>query len=210
MAPRTYTETVIGFDAREQFLASGEFWPPDRRRTYLLRPEVERPLSVDALVWPSVFHELPVPDCGGVAADLWDDLDEMRAALAERPPVAHRVVAVSWITDDATAKGGPRRSPRDAMPCALGAEWELLGHDVADGGCLSGLSNCGYSALERAELAPRWAPPAQRGPPARDGRRRLRVPAPRRHARLGARAVLRLRAARAPAVGSVGAAPHGT
>jgi hypothetical protein len=158
MAPRTYTEAVIGFDAREQFLASGEFWPPDRRRTYLLRPEVERPLSVDALVWPSVFHELPVPDCGGVAADLWDDLDEMRAALAERPPVAHRVVAVSWITDDATAKGGPRRSPRDAMPCALGAEWELLGHDVADGGCLSGLSNCGYSALERAELAPRWAP----------------------------------------------------
>lgn len=158
MAARTYTETVIGFDAREQYLRPGEYWTPGRRREFLLRPDVERPLSVDALVWPSVFHALPVPDCGGVVADLWDDLDEMRAALAERPLPPHRIVAISWLTDDPAAKGGPRRSPRGAIPCALGPEWELLGHDVADGRCISGLSSGGYSGLERAELGPAWTP----------------------------------------------------
>lgn len=158
MALHTYTETVIGFDAREAYVPPDAYWPAARRRSFLLRDDVSRPLSVDALVWPSVFHELPVPDCGRVPWDLWDDLDEMRAALADRPALAHRIVAVSWITDDATARGGPRRGHRDAIPCALGAEWELLGYDVADAECVSGLSDSGYSELERVSLAPAWAP----------------------------------------------------
>jgi hypothetical protein len=158
MAARKLSEMVIGFDARETFVEPSKAWTPRRRREFLLREDVAKPLSVDALAWPSVFHELPVPECGGVVADLWDDLDEMRAALAERKPPAHRIVAVSWLTDDPDAKGGPHRSARDAMPCDLGPEWELLGYDVADGGCISGLSSCGYSPFERAELAPAWGP----------------------------------------------------
>jgi hypothetical protein len=156
MTSPTYTETVLGFDAREDFLAPGESWSAARRRTYLLRDDVVKPLSVDALVWPSVLHALPVPDCGGVVADLWSDLADLRAALAERPAVAHRIVAVSWITDDATAKGGPRCGHPSAA--TLGPEWELLGYDVADGGCTSGLSGCGYTELERVRLAPEWGP----------------------------------------------------
>lgn len=156
MTSLAYAETVLGFDAREDFLAPGESWSAERRRTYLLRDDVVKPLSVDALVWPSVLHELPVPDCGGVVADLWNDLADLRAALAERPTVAHRIVAVSWISDDAAAKGGPPH--RDPSPATLGPEWELLGYDVADGGCISGLSNCGYTELERARLLPEWGP----------------------------------------------------
>ncbi len=156
MTSPAYAETVIGFDAREDYLAPGESWSGERRRTYLLREDVAKPLSVDALAWPSVLHELPIPGCGGVVADLWDDLADLQARLAERPPVPHRIVAVSWITDDATAKGGPHRG--QPSPSALGPEWELLGYDVADGGCISGLSDCGYSELERARLAPEWGP----------------------------------------------------
>jgi hypothetical protein len=158
MATRKWTEAVIGFDAREVFVDPAKAWTPERRRDHLLRSDVAKPLSVDALVWPSVFHELPVYGSGGIVADLWDDLGEMRAALAERRPPAHRIVAVSWLTDDPGAKGGPRHGTREATPRDLGAEWELLGYDVADGGCLSGLSNCAYSPFERAELAPAWGP----------------------------------------------------
>jgi hypothetical protein len=158
MAARKTRERVLGFDARETFVDPAKAWTPARRREVLLRGDVAKPLSVDALVWPSVFHELPIPGCGGVAADLWDDLDEMRAALAERREPAHRIVAVSWLSDDPFGKGGPRHGPRDALPCDLGPEWELLGYDVADGSCVSGLSSCGYSPFERAELAPSWGP----------------------------------------------------
>jgi len=45
----------MGFDAREM-TSPARAWHADRRELYLLRPEVERPLSVDALVWPSVFE----------------------------------------------------------------------------------------------------------------------------------------------------------
>jgi hypothetical protein len=35
--------------------------------------------------------------------------------------------------------------------------WQFLGFDIADGGFISGLSNCGYEDAERDGLAAEWA-----------------------------------------------------
>jgi len=50
-------KVLLGFDAREA-ISPVRDWDAARRELYLLRPEVTRPLSVDALVWPSVFERL--------------------------------------------------------------------------------------------------------------------------------------------------------
>lgn len=49
-APDTPT-VLLGFDAREMIPPSA--WNGGRRELFLLRPDVERPLSVDTAVWPN-------------------------------------------------------------------------------------------------------------------------------------------------------------
>src|SRR2546423_9114008 len=82
-------ERVLGFDARA---LSGYRVVP---RTGLLRTDVARPLSVDAAIWPSIFHvsdsvdgllgfdALPRGDWTGWDGILWDRLDELKTQFAE-------------------------------------------------------------------------------------------------------------------------------
>ena len=79
-------EMLLGFDART-FPAPP--WDDRRRRAYLLRHDVGRPLSVDPGAWPSVFASgtdaddgIAVPAWVGPTAALWERLDRMRACLA--------------------------------------------------------------------------------------------------------------------------------
>jgi hypothetical protein len=171
-------ERLIGFDVRELLPDPEQLWDRARRETYLLRREVRRPLSVDAMVWPSAFDTgqgvgLPEPErvrlrLAGVPASpwigpnagLWDDLERMLRHLDGYPAVAqpHAVVAVTWCSDDGFARGGlggPYLT--ETTPAALGPDWHLLGYDVADGSLVSGLANCGYSPAEAASLGWRWA-----------------------------------------------------
>ena len=52
-----YKLEMIGFDARELWLDSDSQWDKNTHNTFLLRREVLKPLSVDRLVWYSVFTE---------------------------------------------------------------------------------------------------------------------------------------------------------
>ena len=48
---------LIRFDvraAKQQYLDSR--WDRDARKQFLLLPDIEWPLSVDSMVWPSVFY----------------------------------------------------------------------------------------------------------------------------------------------------------
>jgi hypothetical protein len=59
-----------GADVREPVDLPDDDWVQDRRETYLLRPDVSRPLSVDATVWGRA---------GGTGAQTFE------SPLAERP-----------------------------------------------------------------------------------------------------------------------------
>src|SRR5687768_10730774 len=155
---------VMGFDARVMGPARPP-WPAERRALYLLRTDVLTPSSTDRLVWPSLFDLDGAPEppaWTGANATVWDDFDRLREFVAERwprPVPSHAMVAVTWVSDRGFANAvasAPYREP--TKPAAISPTWSFLGFDVADGGLLSGLTNCGYDADEVAALRARWAP----------------------------------------------------
>ena len=159
--------TLLGYDCRERWCPRARLWPAERVQKFLLRTDVEKPLSTDVFVWPSVFQDqqlglleledlrlgptgLPTPSLHGWVQDLWQDLSAVRGALA--PLIGQRfdVIAV-------TASAPWHDDVPECVPATLDDEWALLGFDVVDGWLLSGLTNCGYSHDEIETLRSRWA-----------------------------------------------------
>jgi len=153
--PLHVEEALLGFDAREVSLPP---WDASRRDLYLLRRDVQKPLSVDSTVWPSLFP-VDLPEWRGPNQGLWDDLSRLRASLGQRSSQAHWTVAVSWVSIDGFSKPSPSAGPyREPMtPPAIDPAWRRLGFDVADAGLTSGLTNCGYLQTEVAGLRASWA-----------------------------------------------------
>jgi hypothetical protein len=163
-------EALLGFDIRELWIEPDRLWDQPRRNTFLLQPAVQKPLSVDPLVWTSFFDTgqglgLPAserqrlrlagrrtPAWIGPSGLLWSDLSSMMVFYsAERDRIQkHVVLAVGWVSDaefsDAGAFG-PHRSP--TQPAVRDPGWRRLGYDVADGSLLSGLMNCALREEEQ-------------------------------------------------------------
>lgn len=172
-------EKLIGFDVRKMWFRMEELWDSTRRSTYLLRSDCLAVLSVDSLVWPSVFarhiggiskeqlvslgYDGPAlrEDWIGPNRPLWADLDALKTELtAYRASVRGPV----WIIAETVLVTGSdaQLSPfgpylEDTSPASLSLEWQLIGYDVADAGQISGLSNCGYSPEERETLSQKWS-----------------------------------------------------
>lgn len=174
-----YRHRLLGFDARERFVPSPRLYPAGRRREQLWRTAVEKPLSVDVCVWPTVFQNetverrLSLFDLGlglvgaqrpmwtGPFQDLWVSLPELDAQLAivgkdMRGPAD--VVAISvdehWrypLWDRPLSEGEP------AEPAGLDDEWRLLGFDVADGFLTSALMNGSFDEGARVRLRSMFA-----------------------------------------------------
>ncbi|HEX2116543.1 MAG TPA: hypothetical protein VHM01_19220 [Alphaproteobacteria bacterium] len=166
--------TPLGLDARlpaAQYLARE--WTAQRRELFLLRPDIEQPLSVDRLVWPSLFRfpgdyvdaeraASPAAEglsFGEVALRLWRDRRRLESALNGPGGATASAVRIDLLTE-------PGDRADDAWqilnvvpePLLDGSEiWPLAGHDVADASLLSGLMNCGYSQPERKALRPVWS-----------------------------------------------------
>jgi hypothetical protein len=74
------------------------------------------------------------------------------------------LVAVGWLSrlgfrdtgDAGPYPTGPYLVP--AEPAQPERSWNQLGYDVADGGRISGLTNCGYTPEECDRLGEEWAP----------------------------------------------------
>jgi hypothetical protein len=172
---------LLEFDvraAREQYLERS--WLSGARARYLLRPEIEWPLSVDALVWPSVFFARDFrnppferhstievdPDVYGMD---WLDLERMRDYYdAHRALAPNGIVVAIELLSEKTAHG--QYIPYEiegSIQCAIYLEQTnpertpegstLLGYDVADAGRISGLTNCEYTEEEIRDLPPVWA-----------------------------------------------------
>jgi hypothetical protein len=131
--------TLYGFDARTPIGLPDPAWTAERRAQYLLRPEIERPLSVDPRVWPGA---LPAGLTDGAAPDYWADLAALRQECVARGLDEDAATLVAL-----TVSGSNNQALALLVPCApadIDPAWQPLGWDVADNGLVSGLSNCGY------------------------------------------------------------------
>jgi hypothetical protein len=160
---------LLGYDVRERWCDRRRLWPEQRVQRFLLRTDIDKPLSTDVMVWPTVFADAqldwldlgdarigsvgaPAPAFHGFVQDLWRDLAELERHVPQDLP-AHDVIAIT--STDATHPDMPSCSP-----ATLDDHWILRGYDIADSGLLSGLSNCGFLAHEAedaARLRTQWA-----------------------------------------------------
>ena len=153
-------ELLIGFDAREMWLAFDSTWPAGRKETYLLRDDVEKPFSTDIMVWQSVLEadELERPAWIGPVQEMWDSLERLKAFLAaewKQPIKPYHLIAVTRFVDSYTKS--EMQQLYQIQPPERYPAWTLLGYDVSDQWLLSGLLNCGYWPDEIEALRERWA-----------------------------------------------------
>jgi hypothetical protein len=175
-------QRIVRFDVR---LDKGDYvdtrWDKEQRNTYLLRPDVDWPLSIDPLVWPSVFYSKiflgtthhnygtievdPSVDDG----DYWLNLEQMmehyrrnKKPGSQGVPICTQLFSENPIDGDRIAYtiGGGIGCVMllgDTVPREPPAGVEFLGFDVADATQLSALSNCNYTQGERQRLQSKWA-----------------------------------------------------
>ena len=173
----------VGYDIRlcaDAYLP--RFWSTDRRDRFLLRPEIDWPLSFDPTVWPSVFSSPDEVQAPGIEdwwperpptivaqpvnkrydafIDLWPDLDEMLAAFRKHAsPGACGVPIAVEMVGDATPESGIAPWANVDTEVAVQSRpgnWTFLGYDACDFGWVSGLGNCGGKPDEMQRLRADW------------------------------------------------------
>jgi len=159
----------MGYDARDYSNNFSEHWPDERRNGFLYRIDVLKVLSVDTVVWPSIFTDLREPLPAHLESlalgDLWAREQALGKAVrlkAERGPLpAFRTIRVTLAWDGA----GTRHPASSALANLVeapsqGDDWQFLGFDVADAYLLSALTNCGFlPGKDNVEAMRReWAP----------------------------------------------------
>jgi hypothetical protein len=157
-------------------------WDAVARARFLLRQDIQWPLSVDPLVWPSVFFSEifkrpELESCSTIEVDpaidggkYWLRLDAMRTHYDSHRALAPGGVFIGVELLSEKEEDGRRISYvlADGIQAAVWLEQTvpdrppdgstLLGYDVADASLISGLSNCEYTEEETSTLAPVWGP----------------------------------------------------
>lgn len=174
-------QRLISFDVRlnkNDYVRT--FWDDDHRKRFLLRSDIEWPLSVDPLVWPSVFFSKIFRDAtklsyGSIEVDpatdggeYWLSLEAMRAHYEAHKLPSTNGVFVSIQLFSEKPLGGNIISYVDgkgiqcglslghATPSEPPLRSEIIGYDVADASRISGLMNCEYTPDEKQRLEPVW------------------------------------------------------
>jgi hypothetical protein len=160
-------ERVVGYDARAMWPGAGAAWDAARREAFLLRTDVEKPLSTDTIVWPSVFDlegSRPRPAYTGYQ-DLWNSLAELELFLSGVEGLQTRPYSIIAVTLPPFPCDAGELERWDfelgaTNPSTHEEAWPLLGYDVSDRWLLSGLSNCGFlPGLDDVKaLRDEWAP----------------------------------------------------
>jgi hypothetical protein len=173
---------LMRFDVRlpKEDYAS-EFWDKEYRDRFLLEPDIEWPISVDPLVWPSIFFSKIFRDAtklsyGSIEVDpsidngeYWLNLEQMKHHYAaNKLPNSKGVFVCIHLFSEAPLDGFSvpylqngiqcgfelhDTTPREAPKDAV-----LLGYDVADASWISGLTNCSYTPEDKERLSSRWLP----------------------------------------------------
>jgi len=158
-------QLLLGFDAREMWIKYNTAWPQERRNLYLLRTDIDKPLSTDPIVWPSILNpdfSREIPSYVG-HLDLAANLQHLRTYLishGDKVKVPYWMIGISVLLSEMTLEERHAWNERavPTIPQVPEESWSLLGYDVSDTYFLSGLSNCGYSdGNERGRLARQYA-----------------------------------------------------
>jgi hypothetical protein len=167
-----YIEAIVRFDAREMDTNFAETWSPQRQATFLLRTDLDKPLSTDSWVWESMFGRtriefsdwayetvyptprIELPKWTGSGQDTRESLEQMQAFMSEHQAELDgkrywTIAITQCVSPEEAATWYP-------IPPEVQPEWSLLGYDVSDYSRLSGLMNCGYTA-EDGDLRGQWA-----------------------------------------------------
>jgi len=109
---KQFKKHLLGFDMRQCLeRCRGLFWKHFDRETYLVNMTVDAPLSVDTMIWPSIFSYAP-PIKG---ASPFDSLPRLQAYSADAP---HNLW-LSLATMRAFHAGIPRRERVDGVEVAI-------------------------------------------------------------------------------------------
>jgi len=175
MKPALTGRYILGFDVREP---GGRIFTEKEKAAFLLRLDVERVVSCDGGVWPSVFRSRDRPQYVGFFQELWEDLDNLREQVTSNALAPSDVIAVAVFADlflpeeaerwrkrlqgvspDEAARQSDLELPQ-ADPSTVLETWRFLGHDVCDEWGLSGLSSCGFQPQTEdvAGLRTTWGP----------------------------------------------------
>ena len=176
--PAVRHDAVLGFDARESWLTVQSLWPGDKQQDFLLRSPLEKPLSVDTIVWPTIFNTgemfalcdvdrdlggwrgLELPAWIGPNRPLWSNLFELEQYVRKSWQLSDKPVSLVAVTspDNSTLAGGEWPYLQETRPFEVDDSWTLLGYDaLANQSTLSGLMDCGYSSSEREYARTVWA-----------------------------------------------------
>lgn len=147
-------------------------WPLERRKTYLLRADVNRPLSVDPRIWPDLEYAdlAPTdPQYADLVAEVFDDyyrdsvsngLNIYTKSSADRLRRLRQGLIVAFTANSKDAVMLRRLHKIDESqlsPSELRSSgFRRLGYDVADQWLYSGLMNCALNASERKLLSPKF------------------------------------------------------
>lgn len=108
------SEILLGFDLRvsSEDMPS-DWWTEERRNLFLIRPDVRTPLSVDEMVWPSLFAYSPLIE--NAAASFVDYLPRsIRDARMKIDQATWRQEAL-WLWDDLQKLEDVRSASHNAL-----------------------------------------------------------------------------------------------
>lgn len=141
-------EMPIGYDLRVVSDSYIETWNQDRKREWLLRPDVIFPASVDDQVWPSILNADKAQRAGvwtGCVQHLWEDMSRLEEWHKKDDSLPERawLICVSLTTTELSQR--QREVWSDMLmtthPNSVDLGWTFLGYDVADRFLTSGLCN---------------------------------------------------------------------
>lgn len=149
---------LLGFDCRLVFSDKARSaWDRQRRELYLLKTDIDLPISVDTAVSPSIFDfdtvdvdaekiHLQPSDFHQQALRLWRDLASMQHTLPHDEGLRSTMtIAIQLHHENLDADDWWRDFAAETVtPADLGSDWLSIGFDVADRYLTSALSNCGY------------------------------------------------------------------
>jgi hypothetical protein len=156
----------LGFDLRMRAADyAREVWSPEHRASYLLREDIEWPMSVDRAVWPSLLQshyfdaranrKANPRFLGQDASDSENEFGLLRdlASIARFHGVQDGIsIGVQLIYNERKETDPFIGIEASAVP----AKADILGFDVATPAPISGLSNCGYTQEEVQQLRAEW------------------------------------------------------
>jgi hypothetical protein len=166
-------EQLLGFDARLEPIMARKLWSKSRRRKFIVGRYVTTPLSVDLMVWPSIFDHgiglgmptlererlgltgIPRPKWIG-PSNFWDNADELLSLLAgvRLQDISYRVTAFTVVSPE------QQEIPRlfgigTKLPFAC--SWRCLGYDVASTDLVSTLAGYKFTLAELKTIKKQWA-----------------------------------------------------